>query len=97
MDKTFLSKSKYCQCVQCVNILWFSKYKPGCGEKENNDSILEKGRKVGKLAKGLFGDYEDVASDRDINLRVEKTQELLKDKPNIITEASFIHDNNFCS
>lgn len=97
MNKTFLSKSKYCNSVQCVNILWFSKYKPECGEKENNDSILEKGRQVGELAKGLFGDYEDVASDKDLNLRVEKTQELFKDKPNIITEASFIYDNNFCS
>ena len=97
MKKTFLSKSKYCQCVQCKNILWFSKYKPDCGEEDNNDSILEKGRQVGELAKGLFGDYEDVASDTDIRIRVEKTQELLKDKPNIITEASFIYDNNFCS
>ena len=27
---------------------------------------------------------------------IEKTEELLKNKPNIITEASFIYDNNFC-
>lgn len=28
---------------------------------------------------------------------IEKTQELLKNKPNIITEASFNYDKNFCS
>ena len=35
MDKTFLSKSKYCNGVQCVNILWLSKYKPEYGEIGN--------------------------------------------------------------
>ena len=97
MDKTFLSKSKYCQFVQCKNILWFSKYKPECGEKDNNDSILKKGRQVGEHAKDLFGDYEDVPSNKCINIRIEKTEELLKNKPNIITAASFNYNNNFCS
>ena len=27
---------------------------------------------------------------------IEKTDRLLKEKPNIITEASFMYDNNFC-
>lgn len=97
MEKTFLSKSRYCKCVQCENILWLSKYKPKCAVVEDNEAILENGRKVGELAKGLFGDYDDVPYDNDINKRIEKTRELLQNKPNVITEASFIYDNNFCS
>ena len=97
MDKTFLSKSRYCNCVQCVNILWLSKYKPECREIESNDTTLETGKKVGELAKCLFGDYEDVSVDENINERIEKTKKKNQEKPNIITEASFIYDNNFCS
>lgn len=96
MNKLFLSKSRYCQCVQCEKILWLNKYKP-LPEADSNDALFERGRQVGELAKELFGDYEDVAYDENINFRVEKTAKLLEDKPNIITEASFIYDNNFCS
>ena len=27
MNKTYLSKSSYCKCVQCKKIHWLSKYK----------------------------------------------------------------------
>ena len=47
--------------------------------------------------KGLFGDYTDVDYDMDINVRIEKTHNLLKDGPNVIAEASFAFNNNFCS
>ena len=97
MDKIFLSKSSYCKCVQCQKILWLDKYKPGLAAAENNESSLKKGREVGELAKELFGEYEDIPIDENIGLRIKKTQELLKNKPNIITEASFSFDNNFCS
>ena len=97
MNNINLSKSKYCQCVQCVNILWLNKYKPVYSQSESKESVLENGRKVGELAKGLFGDYEDIPYDKDINLRIQKTEELLQGKPNIITEASFSYENNFCS
>ena len=68
MNKVFLSKSRYCECVQCEKILWLSKYKPDSAEKKNNNAILETGRKVGEVAKGLFGDYEDIPVDKDINV-----------------------------
>ncbi|WP_407414350.1 DUF2779 domain-containing protein [Methanobrevibacter sp.] len=97
MDKIFLSKSSYCKCVQCQKILWLDKYKPGLAADENNESALKKGREVGELAKKLFGEYEDIPIDENISVRIKKTQELLKNKPNIITEASFSFDNNFCS
>lgn len=97
MNNVFLSKSSYCKCAQCEKIYWLSKYKPDCSAAESDESAFEEGRQVGELAKGLFGDYEDVPYNKDISLRVEKTRKLLKDKPNLITEASFIYDNNFCS
>ena len=70
---------------------------PDNAADKGSEAILETGRKVGELAKGLFGDYDDVVYDNDIDMRIEKTQNLLKDCPNVITEASFSHDDNFCS
>ena len=95
MDKTFLSKSSYCLCVQCKNILWFNKYKQDNKTVEKNESILKKGKEVGEFAKELFGDYEDISLDNHISERIEKTEKLLQIKPNIITEASFRFDNKF--
>lgn len=97
MNSTFLSKSLYCAGVQCEKILWLMKYRRDLSENESNESVMETGRKVGEFAKGLFGDYEDVSSDDTIKVRVENTQKLLENTPNIITEASFLYDNNFCS
>ena len=96
-NRIYLSKSTYCSCVQCEKIIWLNKYKPECSIEENNESILEKGHEVGELAKGLFGDYEDITFDNDLSVQLEKTDKLLKNKPNIITEASFSYENNFCS
>ena len=96
MNKTFLSKSRYCKCVKCEKILWLSKYKQDI-LPEIDESAFEEGRNVGELAKGLFGDYEDVPYDKDMNARIRKTKKLLEGKPNVIAEASFIYDNNFCS
>ncbi|MBQ2665592.1 DUF2779 domain-containing protein [Methanobrevibacter sp.] len=97
MNKLYLSKSDYCKCVQCEKILWLNKYKSNTSKSENNESIFEKGRQVGDLAKGLFGEYEDIPYDKKHSVRMEKTKKALKNKVNIITEASFIYDNNFCS
>ena len=97
MNNVYLSKSKYCKCVQCKKILWLKKYKPECAVQTAKDAVLENGTKVGNLAKGLFGKYEDVEFDENLNVMIEKTKKLLQSKPNIITEASFCYENNFCS
>lgn len=97
MSNEYLTKSKYCNCVQCKKILWLNKYKPEIPTPEISESVLENGRKVGEYAKKLFEDYEDVPYNKDPIVRIEKTEELLKNAPNIITEASFSYDNNFCS
>lgn len=97
MNKIPLSKSKYCQCVQCEKIFWLSKYKPDEAAGKDKTVLFENGHKVGELAKGLFGPYEDIPFDITLDPMIEKTKELLPNKPNIITEASFRYDNNFCS
>ena len=97
MNKVYLSKSRYCQCVQCEKIFWLNKYKQDEEAGEDKTVLFENGRKVGELAKGLFGDYEDIEFDLNLTNMIEKTNDLLPNKPNIITEASFTYDNNFCS
>lgn len=97
MSNKGLSKSKYCKGVQCEKILWLIEFLKKENSTEKINPIFETGKKVGELAKGLFGDYEDVPSDESNNYRIKMTAKLLKDKPNVITEASFSYDNNFCS
>lgn len=97
MNKVYLSKSKYCQCVQCKKILWLKKYKPEYALQTAKDSVLENGTRVGNLAKGLFGEYEEIEFNENLNIMVEETKKILQNKPNIVAEASFNYDNNFCS
>ena len=97
MCRIHLSKSRYCKCVQCKKIIWLKKYKPEYAVQTAKDSVLENGTRVGELAKGLFGQYKNVEFNENLNIMITKTQELLNNKPNIITEASFNYDNNFCS
>lgn len=97
MDKTYLSKSKYCKAVQCTKILWLDKYKPEVAIQTAKESVLENGTKVGELARKIFGAYINIDFNKDLNIMVEDTRKLLKNKPNIITEASFNYNNNFCS
>ena len=89
MNKVYLSKSRYCKCVQCEKILWLKKYKPEFAVQTSKDSVLENGLKVGELAKGLFGKYEDIPFNENLKVMIEKTQEALKNKPNIILFTKF--------
>ena len=80
MNNIYLSKSKYCRCVQCQKILWLEKYKPECATPEDKTVIFENGHKVGELAKGLFGDYEDIPFDKTITPMIKQTEELMPKK-----------------
>ena len=97
MDKISLSKSKYCKAIQCNKLLWLDKYKPELAVPTARDMVLENGTKVGELARGLFGDYINIDFNKDLNVMIEETLRSLKNKPNIITEASFNYESNFCS
>ena len=97
MNKIYLSKSKYCKLVQCPKILWMNKYKSNVAVPTAREAVLANGTAVGELARNLFGDYTNIEFNTDLNIMVEDTKKMLKSKPNIITEASFNYDNNFCS
>ena len=92
----YLSKSKYCNAVQCKKMLWLNEYKSE--EKESlNESVLENGTQVGELAKNLFGFHIDVSFNENLKQMIEDTKSLLYLDKVVITEASFEYDNNFCS
>lgn len=97
MIKVYLSKSRYCKAKQCKKILWMDKYKLKEKVSLEKDAVFKNGTMVGELAKGLFGEYIDIEFDKDLSKMIEATEKALKIKPNIITEASFNYDNNFCS
>ena len=91
-----LSKSRYTQGIRCPKDLWLSCNKPEVGE-ESSESILENGQEVGELARHLFGDDYHLIEFNSNQKMVDDTNKLLDDKPNIICEASFLYDGNFCS
>ena len=92
-----LSKSRYTTGITCGKKLWLNCYKPEEAVEKGNDAVLANGTKVGELARGLLGNYELVEFDTNFKNMIDKTNELLLSKPNIICEASFSYDGNFCS
>ena len=92
-----LSKSKYCNGILCNKILWLDEYKKEVTGDVDNESTLDNGTEVGKIAKGLLGDYTNIEFNEDLNKMVEETNKLLSKDNIVITEASFNYNNNFCS
>lgn len=66
IEQINISKSKYCNFLECPKILWLSKYKPE--EFKLNQSaqgIISTGTKVGEYARNFFGDFVDVTAYKD--------------------------------
>ena len=92
-----LTKTKYCSGVQCPKMLWLNQYKPE--EFDNtvmNQTILTAGTDVGKLARGLFGDYTVVEQGASSKM-AQATKKLIESGEKVIAEASFLYDRLFCS
>lgn len=92
-----LSKSKYCSAIQCNKILWLEKNYPEEREETSNQSTLDNGNEVGEIAKNLFGFHIDVSFNDDLKIMINDTKSLLNLDKIVITEASFVYNNNFCS
>lgn len=93
-----LSKSKYCEGIQCNKLLWLEINKQEEKDDLNNESVFETGNEVGALAKNLFGKYQDIPFNKDLNQMIKDTEKVIKDNKSVnITEASFVYNNNFCS
>ena len=94
----YLSKSRYMAGLQCPKILWMKRNMP----EAFDDSVLDKatlaaGHEVGALAMGYFGDFTEVPFSKNVGEMVSETQRLLAGGTEIIAEASFMYDRNFCS
>ena len=97
MDNIFLSKSRFCQSKQCNKMFWMNINKLEEKVPLDKDAIFKNGTMVGEFARGIFGDYINIEFNKDLYKMISNTEEALKNKPNIITEASFVFNNNFCS
>lgn len=92
-----LSKTKYCKGLQCPKMLWLEENYPNEAKEVNNSSTLDNGTEVGILAKQLFGNYTDISFNQELNKMLNDTKNALENDKIIITEASFLYKNNFCS
>lgn len=97
MESTFLSKSKYCNAVQCNKILWLDKNRKEFCKSSTKESILKNGKEVGELARGIFGEYTNIAFSKNFSNMILNTKTAIENKIRIITEASFNYEGNFCS
>ena len=92
-----LSKSKYCNGLQCKKLLWLDTYKQEFKGEVDNESILDNGTEVGIIAKDLFKNRIDIVFNDDLNVMIEDTKKALNNDSIVITEASFVYNGNFCS
>ena len=92
--KNHFSKSKYCRLWQCPKMLWMDKYKPEeKAEDAADDSRMEAGTEVGKLARELFGKSVDVTETvngrLDLPAMIDRTQVEIEHGTSVICEALF--------
>lgn len=92
-----LSKSKYVNSIQCNKMLWLEEYKPEEKEEVKNSSVLDNGTEVGLVAKDLLGPHIDISFNEDLSIMIKDTKKLLEEETIVITEASFLYKNYFCS
>jgi len=93
-----LSKTRYCNGLQCLKILWLDEHKRELrDESVQNKNIFITGNKVGDLAMGYYGEFCEVPYNDDKSVMIAETKRLLDKKTEIICEASFSFNGNFCS
>ena len=98
-----LSKSRYTLFCQCPKTLWLRTYKPDEATVDAGvEARFESGNEVGDLAMGLFGPFVEVTVKRedgslDLAAMVEKTQEEMERGTDVICEASFTFEKNYCA
>ena len=86
-----ISKSRYCDSLQCLKRVWLKRYKPEAYDHSyDNQKVLKEGSAVGDLAMGLFGDYTEIKFTRDCEKMAADTQKEMAKGTDIITEASFL-------
>ena len=92
-----LSKSKYCNGIQCKKMLWLDKYRSNYKEEIDNSRVLDNGNDVHEVARKLFGEDINIKFNENLNNMIIDTKKTLKNDKCVITEASFVFKDNFCS
>ena len=94
----YLSKSLYCQAIQCPKMLWLAKNKPETFDKDSIDEgRIEEGKKVGKIAQELFENPVVVDYNPEKIVMIQNTKSLISEGQKVICEASFASEGLFCS
>lgn len=81
---------------------WLNKYKPelACKEEDIEDRF-KTGNIIGNLAKGIFGDFVEVATHKgdklDIAAMIKKTKNEMEKGTEVICEASFSYNGLYCA
>ena len=98
-----LSKSRYTLFWHCPKTLWLRTYKPDEATVDAGvEARFESGNEVGDLAMGLFGPFVEVTAKRedgglDLQAMINKTKDEMAKGTEVICEASFTFDNNYCA
>ena len=92
-----LSKSKYCNGIQCKKMLWLEKYKPEEKGELSNEAVLDNGNDVHEVARKLLGEDINIEFNENLNEMIKDTKKALEKENVIVTEASFNYEHNFCS
>lgn len=98
-----ISKSSYKTFCQCKKMFWLQKKSPELAVDDPSAATrIETGHQVGDLAKGLFGKYTDVTTyneDGSLNIAamIEKTQQAIEAGADVICEAAFSINGNYCA
>ena len=98
-----ISKSKYTLYRQCSKALWLKQNHPELAVVDPGmEARFFAGNQVGDLAMGLFGDYVEVSAYQpdgklDLSAMIAKTNECLSNSTDVICEASFTYDGNYCA
>jgi hypothetical protein len=91
-----LSKTTYCDGVQCEKLLWLLKNKPDVMDIIDNTALIDNGNTIHEAARDLFGEHTLIKYNKNLNNMIKETEEALS-KDGVICEASFNYNNNFCS
>ena len=89
-----LSKSKYCNGIQCKKMLWLDKNKSEVKENIDNSRVLDNGNDIHEVARKLLGDDINIEFNEDLNCMINDTKKAIKQDDVIITEASFTYKDN---
>ena len=92
-----ITKSLYCSLLSCDRYAWLSRHKPEKYVEKKQEDVLQNGKEVGELARNLFGDFDLIEFNKNINTMIDETQESVERGTHIIAEASFRYENAFCS